>query len=271
MSEEAPKISGDYRPVARFGYAVVVLTFGLLGGWAALAHIDSAVIASGLVSVEGKRKAVQHLEGGIVREINVTSGSRVEQGQVLFRLDATSSDANYVATRRQLDSMLALEARLVAERDMKETIAFPAELTGRGDEPEVARTIADQETQFRERRASLNGQIDVMKTRITQYQSEIGGLDRERQSAQQQLYFIDDELVGVKALAKKGLVSKTRESSLEREKARLDGIIGRNQADSAKAHNAIGEMQIQIRQAEQEFQEKVGQSLADTRLKLGEL
>ncbi|MGI6246011.1 MAG: HlyD family type I secretion periplasmic adaptor subunit [Pseudochelatococcus sp.] len=271
MSEKAPHISSDYRPVARFGYTVIILTFGLLGGWAALANIDSAVVATGVVSVEGKRKAVQHLEGGIVREINVSSGSRVEQGQVLFRLDATSSDANYAATRRQLDAMLALEARLLAERDLQNAITFPAELTARGDDSEVARAIADQEAQFRERRASLDGQIDVMKTRVIQYKSEIEGLDRERQSAMQQLFFIDDELVGVKALAKKGLVSKTRESALEREKARLDGIVGRNQADSAKAANAISEMEIQIRQVQQEFQEQVSQNLADTRLKLGDL
>lgn len=271
MNDEAPKFTSDYRPAARFGYGVIVLTFGLLGGWAALANIDSAVVATGIVSVEGKRKAVQHLEGGIVREINVVNGARVELGQVLFRLDATSSDANYASTRHQLDISLATEARLVAERDNLPEIAFPQDLTRRGTEPEIARILDDQLTQFRERRASLDGQIAVMKNRITQYESEIGGLDRERQSAQQQLFFIDDELVGVKQLAKKGLVSKTRESSLEREKARLDGIVGRNQADSAKARNAIGEIDIQIRQAQQQFLERVSENLAEVRLKLGDL
>ncbi|MBB3809241.1 HlyD family type I secretion periplasmic adaptor subunit [Pseudochelatococcus contaminans] len=271
MNEVAPKISSDYRPVARVGYAVIVLTFGLLGGWAALANIDSAVVSSGVVSVESKRKAVQHLEGGIVREINVTNGTRVDAGEVLFRLDATSSDANYAATRHQLDMALAMEARLVAERDTQAEMVFPQALMTRAGDAEVKRILDDQVTQFRERRASLEGQIAVMKNRITQYQSEIEGLEREHQSAEQQLFFIDDELVGVKALAKKGLVSKTRESSLEREKARLDGIIGRNQADSAKARNAIGEIDIQIRQAQQQFQEQVSEQLADVRLKLGDL
>lgn len=271
MSDEAPTITSDHKPVARFGYAVIVLTFGLLGGWAALANIDSAVVATGVVSVESKRKAVQHLEGGIVREINVTNGDRVQFGQVLLRLDPTTSNANYAATRHQLDMSLAMEARLVAERDALPEVKFPDALTQRASEPEVARIIDDQLAQFRERRASLDGQIEVMKNRITQHESEIDGLDRERQSAQQQLFFVDDELVGVKALAKKGLVSKTRESSLEREKARLDGIIGRNQADSAKARNAISEMDIQIRQVQQQFLEQVSEALADVRLKLGDL
>lgn len=271
MNDEAPRISSDYRPVARLGYGVIVLTFGLLGGWAALASIDSAVVATGVVSVESKRKAVQHLEGGIVREINVSNGDRVDLGQVLFRLDATSSDANYAATRHQLDVALAMEARFLAERNSLPDIVFPEALLQRGSEPEVKRILEDQLTQFRERRSSIEGQIAVMKNRISQYESEIAGLDRERQSAQQQLFFVDDELVGVKALAKKGLVSKTRKSALEREKAQLDGIIGRNQADSAKARNAIGEIDIQVRQIQQQFLEQVSEGLAETRLKLGDL
>lgn len=271
MDEEVPKVSSDYRPIARVGYMIVALTFGLLGGWAAMANIDSAVVATGVVSVESKRKAVQHLEGGIVREINVRNGDRVEQGQILFRMDSTNSYANYVAVRRQLDAALGLEARLVAERDPNQQIAFPIELTMRSSDPEVARIIEDEQVQFRERRASLMGHINVLKKRITQYGNEIEGLDRERQSAEQQLYFIQDELVGVSDLAKRGLVAKTRESSLEREKARLSGVIGRNQADSAKAQNAINEMEIQIQQIQQQFQEQVSQNLADIRLKIGDL
>ncbi|MFT0891710.1 HlyD family type I secretion periplasmic adaptor subunit [Pseudochelatococcus sp. G4_1912] len=271
MNDEAPKVTSDYRPVARVGYAVVALTFGLLGGWAALANIDSAVVANGIVSVESKRKAVQHLEGGIVREINVANGDRVKQGQVLFRMDSTNSDASYATTRHQLDSALALEARLVAERDPNQQIAIPVELMRRSSDPEVKRIIDDQQAQFRERRGSLNGQIGVMKNRIAQYGVEIEGLERERDSAKQQLFFVEDELVGVSALAKKGLVSKTRESALERERARLDGVIGRNQADTAKAQNAINEMEMQIKQVEQQFQEQVSEHLSDVRLKLGDL
>lgn len=272
MFDDAPKATSDYRPVARMGYAVIALTFGIFGGWAALASIDSAVVASGLVSVESKRKAVQHLEGGIVREINVRDGVRVEAGQVLFRLDSTSSDANYEATRKQRNAMLAMEARLVAERDQASDVVLPAELLAQsGSDAEMSRQIDDQLAQFNERRASIEGQVGVMRSRIEQYQSEIAGLDRERQSAQSQLYFIDDELAGVKTLAQKGLVPKTRVSSLEREKARLDGIVGRNQADSAKARNSIGEMELQIRQVHQQFQEDVGRQLLETRQKLSEL
>lgn len=53
------------RPIAIMGYAIVFLTFGVFGGWAAVAKLDSAVFAPGTISLEGNRKVVQHLEGGI--------------------------------------------------------------------------------------------------------------------------------------------------------------------------------------------------------------
>src|SRR5690606_33825328 len=119
----------DFRRIALTGYAVIALTFGGLGGWAALANIDSGVVAPGVISVESKRQVVQHLEGGIIKEIKIREGQTVQEGDLLFRLDETSALANRVSVRHQLNAGLALEARLVAERDEAASIAFPKILT----------------------------------------------------------------------------------------------------------------------------------------------
>src|SRR5438270_5512155 len=118
----------DWKVPAIAGYVVITATFVVLGGWSAFARLDSAITAQGVVSSETNRKTVQHLEGGIVREIDVREGQHVEAGQVLFRLDLTQPKAGYELQRNQLDSAVAQEARLIAERDEKEKIAFPAEL-----------------------------------------------------------------------------------------------------------------------------------------------
>src|SRR3979409_958737 len=99
------------------GYVVITATFVVLGGWSAVAKLDSAVTAQGVVAAEANRTTVQHLEGGIVREILVREGQHVESGQVLFRLDLTQSKAGYELQRNQLDSAVAQDARLTAERD----------------------------------------------------------------------------------------------------------------------------------------------------------
>ncbi|MGQ3674125.1 HlyD family type I secretion periplasmic adaptor subunit [Xanthobacter sp. TB0139] len=268
---DAPKPSSDYHAVAMMGYAVIAFAFLGLGSWAAFASIDSAVIASGVISVESKRQMVQHLEGGIVDDINVAEGDRVKENDILFRLDRTSAQANYDAVRAQLDAALATEARLVAERDRTKEIEFPASLLARASHPHVKEVIADQSAQFRDRKAAMDGQEEILENRIGQLRTEIEGLAQEKKSAEQQLHFIDDELEGARTLEAKGLVTKARVSSLEREKARLFGIVGRNIADSAKSEGSIGEVQMQIQQLRQQRAEEVGQKLVEIRQRLSDL
>lgn len=93
----------DWRVPAVAGYVVIVGTFLVLGGWSAFARLDSAITATGVVSAETNRKTVQHLEGGIVREIRVREGQHVQAGEVLFRLDLTQPKAGYELQRNQLD------------------------------------------------------------------------------------------------------------------------------------------------------------------------
>ena len=121
--------------------------------WAAVAKLDKAVIATGFVETETNRKTVQHLEGGIVREILVKEGDHVEEGQVLFRLEQVQAEANNELLSNQLDSALALEARLIAERDGAQEISWPKELKDRLAEPTLSHILDDQIHQFEERRA----------------------------------------------------------------------------------------------------------------------
>ncbi len=267
----APAPSGDYRRVATMGYGVIALTFGVFGGWAAFASIDSAVIAPGVVSVESKRQVVQHLEGGIVAEILVKDAQMVSAGQVLFRLDPTTSLANFDSIRAQLDGQLATEARLEAERAMAPAVVFPPTLQSRALDPVVKAAISDQLAQFRDRRASMSGQVEILNNRIKQGETEIDGLARERASADQQLFYCDDELDGIQKLSDKGLVSKPRLAQLQREKARLQGVVGRNIADTAKAQANIGEMRMQINQLNQKQQEEIAQQIVETRQKISDL
>ncbi len=266
-----PVASSDFRKVAAMGYGIIFLTFGIGGAWAALAQIDSAVIAPGVVSVESKRQVVQHLEGGIIAQIDVKDGQSVKAGDLLFRLDPTSSRSSYDALRGQLDSLTATEARLEAERAQANDITFPATLLARADEPIVKAALADQRAQFRDRKVSMNGQIEILNSRARQGQTEVDGLRREREALDSQLYFIDDELAGIRSLSDKGLVSKPRLAELQREKARLQGMVGRNTADTAKAQNTIAEMTLQIQQLLQKQQEDVAAQMVETRQKISDI
>jgi HlyD family type I secretion membrane fusion protein len=253
------------------GYAVITGTFVILGGWSAVARLDSAITAQGVVSAETNRKTVQHLEGGIVREILVREGQHIRTGEVLFKLDLTAPKAGFELQRNQLVSAVAQEARLIAERDSTEEISFPTELTDRKDDPNVAGAISDQIAQFQERGASLKNQTNILKTKIDQYNSEIEGLRQERAGTENQLKFINEELVGVRWLFERQLTQKSRLMYLEREKSRLEGAMGRSIADESKAQNSIAEARLQIGQIRQKFQEDVASSMQETRQKLNDL
>src|SRR5690606_34014052 len=121
----------NWRHVAIAGYAIIIFTFGIVGGWAAVTQIDKAVVASAYVAIESNRKVVQHLEGGIVSEIFVREGQAVAEGEVLFRLDEVQAKANMDVARNQLDAALTLEARLVSELEESDTIQWPDEIMQR--------------------------------------------------------------------------------------------------------------------------------------------
>ncbi|WP_406857373.1 HlyD family type I secretion periplasmic adaptor subunit [Alsobacter sp. KACC 23698] len=268
---EAPPASSDYRTIAIAGYVVIATCIGGLFLWAGLTKLDSAVVANASVSLDSRRKVMQHLEGGMIKQINVKEGQLVQEGEVLVRLDDTQARASLDLVRNQLDAVIAQEARLIAERDVAAEVTYPEELNSRASSPSVRKIIDDQNAQFRERRNSLRSQIDVLQSRVHQLETEIEGLKREGAAAEQQLFFINDELVGVRDLADKGLVAKTRRNALEREKARLDGVIGRNQIDESKARNNINEVRLQVNQLQQKLQEDVAASMQETRQKMSDL
>ena len=101
----------DWRHPALAGYVIIILAFGVLGGWSAIAKLDRAVVAPATVSIDTNRKLVQHLEGGIVKEILVREGQVVEAGDVLIRLDDVQARAGRDTVRNQLLAAETREAR----------------------------------------------------------------------------------------------------------------------------------------------------------------
>jgi HlyD family type I secretion membrane fusion protein len=261
----------DYRKPAMAGYAIIALTFGIMGTWAATAPLDSAVAASGTLVKEMSRKTVQHFEGGITKEILVREGDHIETGQVLFRMDPTQPRANVDTFGNQLNALLAQEARLIAERDRAASITFPEQLLRNQKDDAVASIMSDQQGQFQDRRKSLEGQISILRSRIETLKTEIEGLDNERQSRERQVGFLSDEIDGLRGLFERGLAPKSRLLALEREKANLEGQIGRSIADRSKALNNIGESDLQIRQTNQKFDEDVSKDITEVRSKISDV
>jgi len=166
------------RTTVLFGALVCAAFLGGFGAWAALAPLDSAAIAPGVVLVEGKRKTIQHLEGGIVAAILVEEGTEVLQGEHLVLLDDTQARARLDLQRGQMIAATALAARLQAEQDGAAAIGFPAWLTNL-DEPTARQAVSGQRRIFEVRGRSLANQVAVLRKRVDQLREEIVGLKTE--------------------------------------------------------------------------------------------
>jgi HlyD family secretion protein len=263
--------ASDWRRPARLGYFVIFLTFGIGGGWAAFAMLSSAVVAPAFVETETNSKVVQHLEGGIIGEILVTENQRVEAGQVVLRLSGVQAKAQLAMTDNQLLAMRVQEARLVAERDQLKEIDLPPDIRSQMDDPVVKHAVADETATFLDRQRSLQAQISINESRIEGFKTQIQGLIVEENSAKAQVGYIRQELVGLRQLLAQQLVPVSRVLALEREEARLNGLIGHAISDQARSQNSIGEAELNIQGLLRKFQEETANNIVTVRQKIAEL
>lgn len=235
------------RPTILIGVALLVFLFGIMGLWAALYPLQSGAIAPGRVAIESNRKTIQHLEGGIVKEILVKEGDVVQEGQVMVRLDNTNASARSEMIRGQYLTARAAEARLLAEQDGKETVTFPEELTSKdATDPKVHEVLETQRRLFDTRRDALNGQISVLNQKIAQSQQEIRGLQEQVTAANSQIALLKEEIDVVRGLLAKGNALKPRLLALERSQADMLGQRGQAQAMISRANQTINEAKISM-------------------------
>ena len=253
------------------GMAVVILLVAGLGGWAATVSLAGAVLAQGTIVVDSNVKKVQHPTGGVVGEIRVKDGDRVNAGDIVMRLDETVTRANLGVITKQIDQLAIQQARLAAERDGAAAVETPESLAGRLSDPDVAKMVASESTLFESRRTARAGQEAQLRERIAQLKEEIAGVNSQQAAKTQELNLVSQELAGLETLWAKNLVSITKYSATQREAARLSGERGQLSAQAAQAKGKIAETELQILQLEQDTRKEVMKDLREAQGKDAEL
>jgi HlyD family secretion protein len=253
------------------GLAVVALLAGGVGGLAATTELSGAVIAPGSLVVDSNVKKVQHPTGGVVGELRVRDGDKVQAGDIVVRLDETITQANLAIVVKSLNELQARLARLEAERDNVDSIRFPAELLARASDPDAARSMTGERNLFEFRRSARAGQKAQLRERIAQLKEEIQGLTGQVAAKKRETELIGQELEGVRDLWRKNLVQIQRVTALERDAARLEGERGQLIAATAQAKGKISEIELQILQIDQELRSEVAKDLREAQGKIAEL
>jgi HlyD family type I secretion membrane fusion protein len=265
-----PTASSDWKATVRLGQFVI---FGLLGGfmlWAGTARLDGAAVAAGVVEAESNRKTVQHLEGGIVKELLVRNGDRVAEDQVLIRLDPLRMEAQNDQNKNTLAIFLAQEARLVSEYELRPDLVMPQEVLDRLSDPSVAPVVADQTRMFKSRRDELLRNLAVAQSEIDQVRKDIEQNRVDYSTGVGTLSSITKELDSLMPLLEQKLVPMTRVTTLEREKLRLQGVIDGAKIQETKNNERLRELELRKTQAQQDYQKDASSSLVDVRKQLSD-
>ncbi len=253
------------------GLGVVALFLSSFAVWSLLAPIEGAVVSPGIVSVASHRKQIQHLEGGIVEAILVREGDRVTAGQLLVQLRDVQPAAVLRQLERQYFEAQAVVARLFAERDDRQEIAFPEDLLVRADDPSVRSVMTGQSNILLSRRTLVQDRRSLLEHKIAQAQEEIKGFAGQVQAKNRQRELIVEELSAVeKALAKK-LVLKSNALKLRQQLAEADGELSAHRSEVGRLEQSILEMRLQISEANAERIAEITEQLRTQRARLFEL
>ncbi len=253
-----------------FGFAAMLVFFGTFAAWSVLAPLSEAAIAPGMIKVEGTRRTIQHLEGGIVREILVRDGDRVQAGQLLMRLDDVRAAADLEALRSQRWSYIAQDARLTAELEDRLEIPFPEELLA-ANEPRAADAVAGQRAVYESRRAALLSQIAVQDARIGQQEAIINGVGGQLRAQRNQLELIRREEELTRTLVQQGLQRLPTLLALQRTAAGLEGQIEDLQGQVERARQTIAEARSTIATIIGQRRQDVAAEQRDVRTRLAEV
>ena len=247
----------------RFGLGALALAFGGFLVWAALAPLDEGVPSVGTVAIDTKRKPVQHLTGGIVREVLVREGEQVREGQRLVRLDEAATRGNYEAIRQRYFGLRAMQARLVAEQAGADALSFHADLAAESNDPLIREHMRSQDQLFHSRRAALRAELQALEEGMAGQGAVIESARGQIASRRGQLDLLQEELGQTRELVKEGYAPRNRQLELERMAAEVRASLADLQGTVLRAQRSISELRQRQVQRRQEYRKEVDSMLAD--------
>lgn len=253
----------DAGRAGRIGLWALAIGFGGFLLWAGLAPLDEGVAAPGQVAIDTKRKAVQHLQGGIVKDVLVREGQSVKEGDVLIKLDEAVARANYEATRQRYLSLRAMHARLLAEQAGSSVINWHPDLVAGSQDPQIRAHMLTQEQLLATRRAALAADLQSLNESIQGQEGLIQSYQGMLESRKGQLALLNEELKNTRGLVAEGYAPRNRQFELERAVAESTTAQIELQGNTVRARRTIGELRQRMIARQQESRKEVESQLAD--------
>ena len=254
------------------GVIALLTLVGGFGTWSVMSNIAGAIIATGRIELDQNRQIIQHPDGGVVSEVHVGEGDRIESGETLITLNATRLQSELNIVEGQLFELIARSGRLIAERDGTSSLSFDPLLVETAKErPQLKELMDGQERLFQTRIFSGRQAVEQLQKQKAQIASQITGIVAQQNALEQQLELLSQELTDQQDLLDRGLAQASRVLGLQREEARLRGQVGELTAGVAESEGRITEIELEILRLETQRKEEAITQLRDVQFREFEL
>ena len=266
IAKDKERLETDDEPIMKIGYLITFLAFGVFGIWSFFAPIGSSALAPGVLVVKTHSKTVQHLDGGIVHKIHVSNGNIVKKGETLISLDDTHTKAQLEIIRGEMIVLKMQRARLIAEKDLQQTVQFSEDVF-KND----SRTLQAREGQvlvFAARKTVYEGKVAVLAQRVSQLESQRKGMLAQLVGKKALLASYQEEQSDLRALLEEGFIEKNKLRDIERRFASSQGDLGELIAGIASIEMKTGEAKLEVLQVKKDFTESVINQLEEVNAKI---
>jgi len=219
----------------------------------------------------GQNKLVQHLEGGIVREVLVRDREMVDGGQPLVRLDETSARTRLRRLVLRKYRLEIMQARLEAEMQLRDSFSLPAGLESAKADPEIQAVFQRQKIELQVRRARQADEEQVLRKEIAGIEERITGYQTQASTMQQRLDSFGEELKDKRVLLERQLARKTDVLAIQRAEAGLSGELGDLSGRLADSKERISRAEQQIAQLRSTTAQKIAEELRATETELDDV
>lgn len=234
--------------------------------WANYAELDKIVRGQGKVVPSTKIQVVQNLEGGIVENIFVHSGDKVQKGQILLKLDNTQFVSSYDETEAQLYDLRAQAARLSAEAfDKPFKINIPSE------NPKVEIIFEREKQLYENQLQQLETTQQILNEKITQNRSELQEAYNQFKQLSKSYDLLQQEIEIMKPLVKEGIASEVDLLKTRREANDAYSQLQTTQNSIPRLKSVINESINKKQEAKQKFRNEAQQELNTVLAKLSQL
>jgi adhesin transport system membrane fusion protein len=258
----------DYAERIKPRWASNALLWGILGFfalfvlWAVFTELDRTVNAAGRVVPTAQLQVVSNLEGGIVREIIAKTGTVVQAGAPLIRLDPIATGADLNSNQSAYESLRVKVARLEAE------VAGRAPQFPQSADLAVAEQVAIEQSLYLSRQLDLQSLTSAASARLVQAQRGVGEAQASLQAAIADRDGARDQAEMIRPLVASGIEPRLSLVQADRQASVAASQASQARASLARAESGVAEARATLAQVRQDWRSRAAQELAAAQAEL---